>query len=90
MSLVQRAAAISSPVALYGCVAALCWIGGELHAIATSARYVDPIPAREAAALDLIAARLDQVSVTTGGADIAQELRGIRESIAALSLSIAR
>lgn len=47
--------AASATVARFGAVAALCWIGFELHQLGASAGFVDPSVERQAVALEEIA-----------------------------------
>ena len=90
MLTLKRVAAASATAARFGAGAALCWIGVELHAIAESARFIDPSPARQAAALESIAARLrarDEGSLARGDAsEIVAALHEVRDAINADAL----
>ncbi len=85
MLVLQRIAAASTTIARFGAVAALCWIGAELHGIAASARYSDPSTERQAVALESIAARLRAREENTlghdNGAEIVGALREVRDAI---------
>lgn len=85
MLVLQRIAGASATIARFGAVAALCWIGAELHSVAESARYVDQSPSRQAEALESIAAKLsaheESELARNNGAEIVGALREVRDAI---------